>query len=297
VYFQRLPTFDPQKQKADWVNAHIALGMSDRERERRESKVSPSVDVLVHVKDTIHSLFGRATEPNAHRVFALTDPSGGGTYTFIFINRLCFDLASATLVADTCILPLTHPFLNRHGQQLANLTAGGKSMLIVTEGAEVTAWKHLLPAFVERCRTWSHKPSCQYLKTGEIPLGVELEENPICACGEGMELGAMAEVASWKFLAPYMTRAAISQLFAVSYLESVAGALKNIIARGPSTQDSPNAGATSCARCGKSASEAGKQALMKCSRCLKTMYCGRECQTAHWKQHKAICKKERQGIV
>jgi hypothetical protein len=273
--------------------------MSDRERELRESKVSPSVDVLVHMKDTIHALFGLATESNARRVFGLSDPSDGGHYTIIFVNGFCFDLASATLVADTCILPLTHLFVERHAKQLGNLTLKGKMTSIITKGAEVTAWKHLLPAFVERCRTWSHKPSCQYLKTGEIPLGVEMADNPICACGEGVGLGALAEVASWKSLAPYMTRAAISQLFAVSYLETVAGESKKQKekSRGASIQDRPIASAASCARCGKSASEAGTQALMKCSRCLKTMYCGRECQNADWKRHKAGCKKEQQDII
>ena len=265
--------------------------MSDRERELRDSKVSPSDDVLVHVKDTIHALFNRAIEPNARRVYGFSDPSDG-TYTIIFLNRLCFDLASATLVADTCILPLTLQFLDRHGQHLANLTLGGEMMSIVTKGAEVTAWKHLLPAFVERCRTWSHKPTCSYVEKGEIPLGVAVGENPICACGEGVDLGALNEVASWKVLAPYMTRAAFSQLFAVSYLESVAGVLKG--GKEESSvrfEDEMTADVTSCARCGMGASEAGKN-LMRCGRCQKIMYCGRACQSADWPQHKVGCKKK-----
>lgn len=35
--------------------------------------------------------------------------------------------------------------------------------------------------------------------------------------------------------------------------------------------------------------EEGKK-LKKCAKCLDVMYCSKECQTAHWKVHKKICK-------
>lgn len=40
-----------------------------------------------------------------------------------------------------------------------------------------------------------------------------------------------------------------------------------------------------CIRCNK----AGSVAL--CGRCKKVKYCGRECQTTHWKEHKVHCKQ------
>ena len=40
-----------------------------------------------------------------------------------------------------------------------------------------------------------------------------------------------------------------------------------------------------CASCG--ANDPSKQ----CSRCEKVMYCNRECQVAHWGQHKSDCQK------
>ena len=40
-----------------------------------------------------------------------------------------------------------------------------------------------------------------------------------------------------------------------------------------------------CASCG--ANDPTKQ----CSRCEKVTYCNRECQVAHWGQHKADCQK------
>lgn len=38
-----------------------------------------------------------------------------------------------------------------------------------------------------------------------------------------------------------------------------------------------------CQHCGQSAG------LQKCSRCLVAAYCSRDCQRAHWRQHKPAC--------
>ncbi|KAF9523940.1 hypothetical protein CPB83DRAFT_645991 [Crepidotus variabilis] len=44
-----------------------------------------------------------------------------------------------------------------------------------------------------------------------------------------------------------------------------------------------------CAVC-KKTSGPSYQPLQKCSRCQSQVYCGRECQTADWPNHKAACK-------
>ena len=44
-------------------------------------------------------------------------------------------------------------------------------------------------------------------------------------------------------------------------------------------------GIVPCAHCGKRDSH-----KKRCSRCLSVVYCGRECQVAHWKAHKKACK-------
>jgi hypothetical protein len=31
--------------------------------------------------------------------------------------------------------------------------------------------------------------------------------------------------------------------------------------------------------------------IMKCTRCRQARYCGEQCQLAHWKVHKADCKR------
>eukprot|EP00698_Gefionella_okellyi_P001891 TRINITY_DN11731_c0_g1_i2.p3 TRINITY_DN11731_c0_g1~~TRINITY_DN11731_c0_g1_i2.p3 ORF type:complete len:152 (-),score=34.89 TRINITY_DN11731_c0_g1_i2:80-535(-) len=40
-----------------------------------------------------------------------------------------------------------------------------------------------------------------------------------------------------------------------------------------------------CAYCGKTE---GK--LLKCARCVAVRYCNRDCQKAHWREHKPVCK-------
>ena len=42
---------------------------------------------------------------------------------------------------------------------------------------------------------------------------------------------------------------------------------------------------TQCANCGKDSEQ-----LMFCSRCRAIKYCGRACQVAHFKEHKAACQ-------
>lgn len=47
--------------------------------------------------------------------------------------------------------------------------------------------------------------------------------------------------------------------------------------------------ADTCAHCQKTASEVGN--LKACAKCQTTRYCSRDCQKAHWKEHKKICSK------
>ncbi|EJU00351.1 hypothetical protein DACRYDRAFT_44125, partial [Dacryopinax primogenitus] len=98
---------------------------------------------------------------------------------------------------DTCILPLSPSLVDRLKPHLQNVEPIAN---IITEGDELAAWKSLLVIFVERGRAWKHQASC----------------DPICTCGNGLALGSFSK-SLWKDLAPHVTRAAISPLFAVSW--------------------------------------------------------------------------------
>jgi hypothetical protein len=276
VNLERFPIIDTQRTvNLDWVRLHVSLALSNRERDLREQ--AKAMSVLTQIKDSLHCLFLRASEPNARRVFALAAPSLN-IYTIIFLNQFCLDLASNTLVADTCILPLTLPRVETLGRYFADLQSDGKMIAINTSDEEARGWKQLIPVFVERCRTWGHLQTCQYKQVGTIPLSVELDQNPICGCGEGKGLDVFPSVPGWEKLAPYVTRAAFSPLFAAPFLEIVGGPLEDI--------DRKAVGAV-CTYCKKAGKE-GK--LLKCGRCKVTDYCGHACQRTDWKQHKITCQ-------
>jgi hypothetical protein len=44
-----------------------------------------------------------------------------------------------------------------------------------------------------------------------------------------------------------------------------------------------------CASCKRTASELGLYSLLRCSRCKLVFYCGKACQSEHWKDHKMHC--------
>jgi hypothetical protein len=48
----------------------------------------------------------------------------------------------------------------------------------------------------------------------------------------------------------------------------------------------PPSGDSRCEHCGRCAPR-----LMRCGRCRRSFFCGKECQTAGWKSHKATCTR------
>jgi hypothetical protein len=288
ISLERSPILCPKPEDSVWINPHVGLALSDRERALREAhNTGKTIDALVQVKDTIHGLFITMFKPNAPKVFGLSEPVWG-IYTLIFLNRILLDLASSTLVADVWLLPLTGSLVDSFERVITGLSERGQVARVNTSEKEAIEWQKLLPALVERCRTWSHAPSCQYIRLGKVPLTTDIDQNPLCACGEGKTLDGFAGVQKWKKLAPYVTRAAISPLFAVSYIEDVGGPWKALTERRKGELSDVGLIST-CAQCG---APGGENKLSKCSRCRKVSYCGQSCQNVHWKKHKKECKAE-----
>ncbi|KDR75856.1 hypothetical protein GALMADRAFT_122208 [Galerina marginata CBS 339.88] len=267
-----LPILDVKaKQLAEWFNNHVGSMMSARERSLRKKH---QVDTLMFVKDTLHSIFVRAAGTqggSVQRLFALQDKKTKNCDTIFFIDDLRFDLAFHTMICDGYVLPLTKRLLIEIGEPFMKLVHQGGMVNIAALEGEMRAWKQLLPAFVERCRSsWVHGPNCEYRDQGSIPLTQGMEADPLCSCGRGKEAEGMLKVGLWKKFAPYVTRIALSPLFAVSYLETVG--------RDPD--------AHKCSVCrGR-----GKPKLKACAGCKKVRYCSPECQKKDWKAHKPKCK-------
>lgn len=255
----------------------MGLMLSDRERAIRDTRASYSShkDVRFDIKDSITHLIAQyvGLQTKKSNVFCLSDPAKGG-YCYIFPTDLRLDLASHTVVLDACIMLSATQFMTPQSSKvMMNINEGG-IMVIKTAGAEAAAWMDLLLVFAERCRNYTHHKSCYYVTKG-IPLDGHLS----CACALGNASPEFLKVKAWAPLAKYVTRVAISPLFAVSYLETVAGGFDKIteMMRGTEVKEG-------CYKCGKGGN------LMRCARCKSASYCSANCQKADWSSHKIECK-------
>ncbi|KAF8205704.1 hypothetical protein K438DRAFT_1964118 [Mycena galopus ATCC 62051] len=247
VNLERLPVLNLNTPGLDeWLIPHVGLTFSEREAKARKNK---DVDTLMFVKDTIQTIMVLASgiQPKGsspQRVFALRDKTTNNCDTILFIDLLRFDLSAHTIVCDGFVLPLTEERVTQDYWELVPQMA-----YIPLEPGEIISWKQLLPVLVERCRTWKHRDSCQYAVEDSVPLSTEMEDIPLCACGEGQDVQRMRDVPLWKPLAKHCTRIALSPFFGVSYLEPV----------GPKDR--------SCCVC-------RAKAPFRCPKCKKDRYCG-----------------------
>ncbi|KAH6869723.1 hypothetical protein BKA70DRAFT_1210708 [Coprinopsis sp. MPI-PUGE-AT-0042] len=272
---EKLPILNQSATKvAAWFNLHLGSTLSSRERSMRKRNKQ---DAIMYIKDTIHSMFLDAAgtqqkeQSKRYRLFCLRDEKTDKSDTMFFIDCIRFDLASHTLVCDAYVLPLTLQAVQSASQPLGQLIDKSEIANVPVYEGEMESWKQLLPALVERCRTtWTHGPNCEYKARNKIPLTEAMQENPLCSCGVGKDVDGMEKVELWKPFAPYVTRIALSPLFAVSYLETVG--------RSPETRK--------CARCRRR----GNPHLKECSACQQVRYCSPACQKADWKRHKPTCK-------
>jgi MYND finger len=270
-----LPTFDDQATGLDsWLGPHVGAMFSARER--HALRLKQVNDPLTFVKDTIDTIFGRSLgirdEP-VRRLFALRDKPTTECDTIFFVGDMRFDLHSHTIVCDAYVLPMTPLLMQRIGGLFGKLVQWGNIFDVSVYEGEMQAWKQLLPALAERCRTsWKHGDSCEYKTKGKIPVTDEMHEDPLCSCGRGKDVKGMKKVELWSKLAPYVTRIALSPLFAVSYLETVV--------RDPLRRR--------CFVCRLQGKPKGK--LMTCSKCQIPRYCSKACQKIHWEAHKRQCK-------
>ncbi|PFH50429.1 hypothetical protein AMATHDRAFT_3994 [Amanita thiersii Skay4041] len=229
----RLPVIDsPSPDLDEPFMPHIDFMFSDRERQKTDSE-GPGTNVMTRIKQSIFVLFIWALglqDGITGRTFALVNPEGVGLHTIIFVNDVCLDLASHTIVLDACILPITRDLLSDLGSPIRLMKGRRSLILIPTDAEETKAWKYLFPAFTERCRKWAHKKNCEYIRTG-VPVSEEMSETPLCGCGAGKNLGPFMKAREWEVFRPYVTRAAICPLFPVPFVDTVGGKFKEIARR------------------------------------------------------------------
>lgn len=93
---------------------------------------------------------------------------------------------------------------------------------IKVDDDESRLWKEMLPALVERCRQWEHRPSCEYKAKAQIPLSVENGQTPLCSCGNRrFPPRFISGIPKWDLVSKYAVRAAISPSFSVPFVEQI----------------------------------------------------------------------------
>ncbi|KAF9070975.1 hypothetical protein BDP27DRAFT_1362206 [Rhodocollybia butyracea] len=216
VNLSRLPVLDCSRPKAlsEWFNTHIELMMSTREHEFWNNIKEPLRQIMVEATG-VHG-------GKARRLFSLKDRATCTVDTILFISDLRFDQSAYTVVCDGFVLPLTDELIANSNGLLAGLINGEDVVQIWLGEGGVASWKHLIPAFVERCRSsWIHTASCKYKAQGSIPLTDNIKQSPLCSCGQSKDVEGMLNNPSWRPFAPHTTRIALSPLFAGTYLDPI----------------------------------------------------------------------------
>lgn len=274
-----------------WLSEVIgAMGI---ERKRDKHPEDSEIDLKNFVALMFASFMGFLPGLDAPiRSYVLKSKRTEKPHTFIFVKNLHHDLDLGSIVLNACVVPLTVARFEPLGATtqhslhdfLSNQTS--PALTLYLNDNDTILWKRLLPALAERCRTWQHKDTCEYREVGKIPLSVEVDENPLCSCGEGVvPPDFMDDNTEEEAMAKYSTRIAISPIFPVPYV----GASADVDASPPGTQSAPQPTTSSspqCDNCNKPSTQ-----LKNCAACGKAKYCSKECQKAAWKAHKPECKK------
>jgi hypothetical protein len=138
------------------------------------------------VKDTLYKmythLFGILGQ---ERVNAFELCVSKTVFAVLYVDSVRMDISNQSLLIDTALIPF---HLGRDLQQVeALLRAPNHRVARVSMNDDgVAFWKHLLPAFAERCRLWQHKTSCEYKTAGCISISTDADKPYMCTCGIGV---------------------------------------------------------------------------------------------------------------
>ncbi|DAA77548.1 TPA_exp: Uncharacterized protein A8136_6094 [Trichophyton benhamiae CBS 112371] len=313
----KLPILDLRDpSKLSWVKLLSSDMFNDREGKERnkyvKGKICTSSDVRVAFKDTLLSLFGYLSGVGTKaqiNAFGLDSETSGGVNVIVLMSSLRLEAANQSMVIDAAVIPLTIDLVMEMYSSLHDLTNRGMKTLKISDD-ELRLWKHVLPAFVDRCRTWKHLPSCEYMSTGKIPLSTDWAQPILCSCGKGKfpngyEIKGFPE---WKDIKKYATRVAISPCYWVPFLdkefkfdaedeehkEHKEGSYKDnkegLSQITQSLLQSMDLKKGSCSNCGGKKPGSGTK-LLRCSGCKVAEYCSKDCQREDWMaRHKLACK-------
>ena len=259
----------------------ISMSFSVTERKLLDVGLAYSGSPRLDFKESLLSIYMLASGVQGQRGYvqlhSLNNEASGGIAVAIFVDKLRLDMSNQTVLVDAAILPVLKSDSSTIPSIIASWISRGFNQ-IKTNDKELELWKQVLPAYIERCRTWPHTKDCELQKADRIPLTYVPNESFFCTCGNGkFPKGYLKDLPNWPKIAPYCVRAAISPCFAVPYVEEIidVDAIKKSI--------------DECSYCKKKAAT-GNKSLKECGRCHAAKYCSQECQKKDWTRHKQICK-------
>ena len=296
------------KRELTWLMVSTSLTFSLRESKVRNllmssanSTLGVSADLRLNIKESIFAIIHTASglREESTGLVVVMHPGRDSMHMLILVSALRMDLHSGSVAVDAAAVPLTKEILAKPGvQAFMSPTQQMQVRTVNVDDAELAAWKTLLPAFSERCRTWQHTPGCEYVAARRVPVSLADGEPVLCSCGAGKLPARFVGIPMWDRVRPYATRVAITPLFCANAAEDPMDPAVHTReelwaqeqqARAEAAQREPPTD-----RCGVCNSRHGKGgpdvALKACSRCRKAFYCSAECQKADWKRHKQRCR-------
>ena len=165
--------------------------------------------------------------------------------------------------------------------------------------------KELLPAYVERCRTWEHDPErCEYLhragKTGVIaPMACNEEESSVlCSCGNGKfpdDMKHRGPPEEWEMIKNHLVRVAIPLPFGCPLVEK-----PYLWDDNPAPPPAPlppqprGPPKVACRNCEREKRRDGGELNQTCEVCRAVKYCSNKCRRDDSKRHKKEeCTREK----
>ena len=300
---QPIVTF-PKKGDSSWLRTFMGTTLSDAETPLGKLGQATTSNAKFDLKQSMNTLFQSVAGLNEKyagpkKTFQLALESLG-VHTLIFATAIRHDFDLGSVIMDAYVVPFTIPRVKELFQAL-NALHDTEPLSIRVSDDESTLWKRMLPALAERCRTWNHKPTCEYRNKG-APLSIEAGTSPLCSCGEGQISGrelAKLGLKEWAPFAKYAIRVAIAPIFPVPYVESSMSDILKKESTAPREQRSGDSAPGSIAQSSRAAGFVEKcdfcglegERLLVCGGCRKVRYCGKECQKGARMGHKKDCVK------
>ncbi|QKX64034.1 uncharacterized protein TRUGW13939_11207 [Talaromyces rugulosus] len=313
VNLDKLPVLDvSRKHDFGWVHNHITATLSYKEEVANHNQPMidrlENCDVRVSFKSSLFRIFDGFIHNKDGPIPLLISNIREGRVFLVCPSAMRQDLSSKTLVLDCAVthlnkysLPYLRPWLD--GTEPCDFKQ------IIVSDDELLMWKHTLPAFVERCRTWSHTSSCEYLSVQRIPLSTEnMEPGIFCSCayafGSSSSSNKNYDIGNDQLLScltpRHAVRAALTLPFPTPFGPSsvdtdVAVWTEHIQPqKRPHPMDGRVRDIQWCAVCARTEDEEGVL-LRSCVHCEKIWYCSGGCVDWDWYYggHKAACHRLR----